>query len=202
MAPRHEITRADILPLAEYARLRTQKRKDLVALKKNRRLAVGPIATFSFENYETMWQQIHEMLYIEKGGEEQIADELRAYNPLIPKGHELVATVMFEIDDPVRRHEFLSRLGGVENAMIINLIYESGCEGESILGIPEADLDRTNDSGKASSVQFVHFPFTLSQIERFRRPNARVTVGIGHPTYGHLAYVPETVRAALAEDFD
>ncbi len=77
--------------------------------KRHRRLEVGPDCTFYFENFETMWNQVHEMLFIEKGGEAQIADELSAYNPLVPKGRELVATVMFEIDDPVRRAAFLIR---------------------------------------------------------------------------------------------
>ena len=103
---RREITRADILPLAEYGQKRGEYRNRVLALKRHRRAEVGPVATFYFECYDTMWQQIHEMLWIEKGGEAQIEDELRAYNPLIPKGQELVATVMFEIDDPMRRKHF------------------------------------------------------------------------------------------------
>src|SRR6185437_1915776 len=103
MPEKRRITRADIMPLADYTRERAERRRRITEVKRKRRVAVGPFATFYFENYETMWQQIHEMLYIEKGGEEQIEDELRAYNPLIPQGNELVATVMFEIDDAVRR---------------------------------------------------------------------------------------------------
>jgi hypothetical protein len=98
-----QLTRADILPLQEYAKIRRQRRRHISEIKKHRRIEVGPYATFYFENLDTMWQQIQEMLYIEKGGEGQIADELEAYNPLIPQGSELVATVMFEIDDPTRR---------------------------------------------------------------------------------------------------
>ena len=71
----------------------------IAAIKQNRRVEVGPFATFYFENYDTMWHQVHEMLHIERGGEAQIADELEAYNPLIPQGDELIATVMFEIED-------------------------------------------------------------------------------------------------------
>src|ERR1700721_2027018 len=99
-AGKREITRADLMPLAEYAKIRLQRRREMSALKKTRRVEVGPFATFYFENYATMWQQIQEMLYIEKGGDEQIADELEAYNPLIPQGNELVATVMFEVEGP------------------------------------------------------------------------------------------------------
>src|SRR5207237_9918116 len=80
---------------------------------------IGPFSTFYFEKCATMWQQVQEMLYMEKGGEAQIADELEAYNPLIPQGSELVATVMFEIDDPRRRATTLARLGGIENCAFI-----------------------------------------------------------------------------------
>src|SRR3984957_2761033 len=110
---RRVLTREDILPLAEYAKIRRERRQTVSELKKRRRVEVGPFATFYFENYATMWQQVHEMLHVEKGGEAQIADELEAYNPMIPQGNELVATVMLEIDDPARRANVLARLGGV-----------------------------------------------------------------------------------------
>ena len=121
MAAKHELTRDDVIAMADYARERKDRRRALVAAKRHRRLAVGPDCTFYFENYETMWNQVHEMLFIEKGGEDQIADELRAYNPLIPKGRELVATVMFEIDDPARRAVVLAMLGGVEETAFLRL---------------------------------------------------------------------------------
>ena len=142
-----------------------------------------------------MWRQVHEMLYIERGGEAQVEDELRAYNPLVPKGDELVCTVMFEIDDPARRKTFLSRLGGVEETMTLEFA------GEVVKGVPEADVDRTSADGKASSVQFIHFPFTPEQIAKFRTPGTRVIIGFAHPAYGHMAVMPEEMRAALAEDF-
>jgi len=191
-----EITPADILPPAEYAKRRAAMRAEIVAKKKNRRLEVGPVATFYFECYETMLQQVQEMLHIEKGGAVQIADELAAYNPLIPKGSELVATVMFEIDDPVRRARVLGRLGGIENTMFIKL------GEEKVMGVAEPDQDRTNAEGKASSVQFVHFPFTRGQIEMFRKPGTTVIVGMDHENYAHMAVMPEPVRQELAKDFD
>ncbi len=191
-----EITPADILPLASYATQRAAMRQEIVRKKKNRRLEVGPCATFYFECYETMLQQVQEMLYIEKGGAAQVADELSAYNPLIPKGAELVATVMFEIDDPVRRANVLARLGGVEETMFIKL------GDDKIIGAPEADQDRTNEAGKASSVQFVHFPFTRDQIARFKSAGQMIVVGMDHPNYGHMSVMPEAMRAELAQDFD
>jgi hypothetical protein len=196
MSAKKEITAADILPPAEYAKRRAAMRAEIVAKKKNRRLEVGPFATFYFECYATMLQQVQEMLHIEKGGEAQIADELTAYNPLIPKGQELVATVMFEIDDPVRRGRALGRLGGIENTMFIKL------GDDKIMGVAEEDQDRTNAEGKASSVQFVHFPFTRAQIERFKTAGQTIILGMEHPNYAHMAVMSDAVRAELAGDFD
>ncbi len=196
MTSKHDLTRDDILPMDVYKGERQERRRVIAEVKRHRRLACGPDATFYFENYATMWHQVHEMLYIERGGEEQIVDELQAYNPLIPNGRELVATVMFEIVDQERRHRVLARLGGVENAMALSI------DNETIRGVPETDLERTTEDGKASSVQFMHFPFTAVQIARFRQPGARVVVGIEHPHYAHLAVMPEDMRQSLAADFD
>ncbi len=193
---RREITRADLMPLAEYAAIRRERRRAITELKRHRRVEVGPYATFYFENYDTMWQQVQEMLYIEKGGEAQIADELSAYNPLIPQGSELVATVMLEIDDPVRRARELVRLGGIEDTVFL----EFG--GERIAGEADPTRENTSPDGKASSVQFIRFPFSAEQIEAFRAPNARIVAGFDHPNYGHQAVMPDAVRQALSEDFD
>lgn len=196
MTAKRRIEPADILAMDLYARERKQLRGALVAKKKFRRLEVGPVATFYFENYETMWHQVHEMLFIEKGGAAQVPDELSAYNTLIPQGRELVATVMFEIDDPERRRTFLARLGGVEHAMFLEIA------GERAMGKAEDDLDRTTAEGKASSVHFIHFPLTDAQAAAFKTPGARVLLGIEHPGYGHMTVLPEATRAALAEDLD
>jgi hypothetical protein len=196
MAMKREITPADLMPAGEYAKVRAVRRQAVVARKQNRRLEVGPVATFHFEDYDSMWLQVQEMLYIEKGGEAQIADELSAYNPLIPNGRELVATVLFEIDDPIRRKTLLARLGGIEDTAFIRM------GEETVKGVSEADIDRTSAEGKASAVQFIHFPFTPGQIAKFRTTGAQVIVGFAHPAYGHMVVMPESVRAALAGDFD
>jgi hypothetical protein len=193
---RRRLSRADILPLDEYAKIRRQRRAEISEIKKRRRLEVGPFATFYFENFDTMWQQVQEMLYIEKGGEAQIEDELAAYNPLIPQGSELVATVMFEIDDPARRARELSRLGGVEDHAFIEV------GGDRIRGEPDPTRENTSPDGKASSVQFLRFPFSPAQVAAFKAPGARILVGFDFANYGHMAAMPEPVRAALAEDFD
>ena len=189
-----QIETSAILPAAEYVKVRADRRKRITEIKKNRRLEVGPFATFYFENYDTMLHQVHEMLFIEKGGAEQIPDELAAYNPLIPKGSELVATVMFEIDDPVRRARVLANLGGVEHQAFIRV------GGEIVRGVPEDDQERSREDGKASSVQFIRFPFTAAQVAAFKGGEGDVVVGFDHPNYGHMAVMPPAVRAALGED--
>ncbi|WP_298724348.1 DUF3501 family protein [uncultured Ferrovibrio sp.] len=195
MTAKTTITRADILSLDEFARVRKEKRAEVVAVKKNRRVGVGPFTTFYFENYITMWWQIHEMLFIEKGGEEQIADELAAYAPLVPKGRELVATFMIEIDDPVRRQAMLAKLGGIDEAIFL----EFGSH--KIKAVPEDDTERTREDGKTSSVHFLRFPFTDEQVAAFKTPGSRVVIGVEHPEYGHLAVMPEAVRESLSQDF-
>lgn len=196
MSKKHAIEPSDIVPLAEYAKRRAETRKRMAAVKARRRIEVGPHITFYFESWETMWLQVQEMLHIEQGGAEQLADELAAYNPLVPNGRELVATFMIEIDDAERRKRILSRLGGIEECAFVQI------GAEKIAGVPETDQDRTTAEGKASSVQFVHFPMTASQAEAFRKPSAQVIVGLGHANYSHMAVLPEPVREELAGDFD
>lgn len=194
--PNHQISRTDIMDMDAYAGVRVERRRAMTQTKKNRRVSVGPDATFYFESYQTMLHQIHEMLFIERGGESQIDDELSAYNPLIPNGHELVATLMFEIDDEVRRAKFLAGLGGVEETVSISI------DGDDIKAVPETDIDRTSAAGKASSIQFLHFPFTDEQVAAFRKPDAKVVLGIGHEKYGHMGIIGDAVKDALAADFD
>src|SRR3954451_19380735 len=151
MPDKRVLTEADILPAAEYAKTRSEWRRKIAARKRNRRVEVGAHITFYFECWESMWLQVQEMVYIEKGGAEQVPGELAAYNPLIPNGSELTATFMIEIDDPVRRRRILGNLGGIEETAFIRVA------GETIKGMAESDQDRTTADGKASSVQFVHF---------------------------------------------
>jgi hypothetical protein len=190
------ITKEDLLPLEAYTKVRRQMRKELVEFKKNRRIPLGPYATFYFECYETMIAQVQEMLYIEKGGDEQAADELAAYNPLIPNGKELVATLMFEIDNPVIRTEFLRKLGGVEKNIFIKI------NEEKIYAVPEMDVDRTSDDGKASSVQFIHFNFSHDQVIKFKDQNNIIEVGIDHKEYSHTTKFSDDNIKALSADFN
>ena len=194
-AAERKITPADILSDADYAARRKELRADAIATKKKRRVEVGPVATFYFENYQTMWLQVQEMLRIEKGGAGQIAGELEAYNPLIPQGNELIATLMLEIDDPKRRETMLFRLAGIEDSVSLEL------EGEVIKATPTEYDDRTTPDGKTSSVHWVRFAFTPEQIAKFKSGEGRVMIAVNHPAYGHIAIVPPNVRGELAKDF-
>jgi hypothetical protein len=190
------IEKKDIISNEIYAQNRKQIRKKIVEFKKNRRVPLGPYATFYFENFDTMLAQIQEMLYIEKGGDEQLKDEMNAYNPLVPKGKELVATLMFEIDDPKIRAEFLGKVGGIEEKVYIEV------GDEKISGSPEKDVDRTSAEGKASSVQFLHFIFTNDQIEKFKDTKNSLIIGIEHTLYNHVVKVSAETRSSLSKDFN
>jgi hypothetical protein len=172
------ITPADLLPDAEFAARRKSWRAELLPMKRLRRIELGPYCTFYFESYDTMLFQVQEMLLIEKGGAAQVPDELEAYNPLIPNGSELVATIMFEIDDPVRREAVLNRLGGAEDCFFIQV------GAERIMGVPEGDIERTREDGKTSSVHFLRFELTPDMINRAKAGSA-ISVGVDHSNYAH-----------------
>ena len=190
------VEKVDLVDSKTYKQNRTQFRKNLIQFKKKRRVPLGPYATFYFECFETMLAQIQEMLYIERGGDEQLKDELNAYNPLIPKGKELVATLMFEIDDPALRTNFLNKVGGIEEKVYILI------DKEKITAVSETDLDRTSAEGKASSVQFIHFNFSDEQIGKFKNYDNELIIGIEHDLYNHTTKVSQQTRDALVVDFN
>jgi len=170
--------------------------RTITAMKKNRRVEVGPYATFYFENYDTMFQQIQEMLHIEKGGAEQLEDELRALQSADSRrATNSLPRFMFEINDPVRRDKFLRAITWVEKHLYIDV------GGEKVAGEAETDVERTKADGKTSSVHFVHFRFTPEQIAKFRLPETQVMVVIAHENYHHMAVMQPQVKEALAKDF-
>ena len=189
------IEKKDLIPADVYAQTRKKFRKNIVEYKINRRIALGPYATFYFESFETMVAQVQEMLYIEKGGDEQLKDELSAYNPLVPNGKELTATLMFEIDNPVSRGAFLGKVGGIEEKIFMKI------DTETITGVPENDVDRTSAEGKASSVQFIHFKFNEAQIAKFKSGSANIELGIDHKDYSHTTKLTEDNIKSLSADF-
>ncbi len=192
---KREIEKQDIMPLDVYTKQRKELRKSIVEFKKNRRIPLGPYATFYFESYETMLAQVQEMLYIEKGGDEQLKDELSAYNPLVPNGKELTATLMFEIDNPVSRAAFLGKVGGIEEKVYMKI------DGDLINAVPEEDVDRTSAEGKASSVQFIHFKFNDEQIQKFKSNASSIEIGIDHKEYSHLTKLNDATIKSLSADF-
>jgi len=189
------VEKKDLIPSETYAKNRKQFKKELIEFKKSRKVPLGPYATFYFESFETILGQIQEMLHIEKGGDEQLKDELNAYNPLIPKGKELIATLMFEIDNSILRTDFLSKVGGIEEKIYMQIAEEK------IKAIPETDVDRTSAEGKASSVQFLHFIFSDEQIKKFKNPDTEVIVSINHSLYSHMTKIPKDTKNVLIKDF-
>jgi hypothetical protein len=194
-AEKRRIESADIMPVEEYARRRKELRQARIATKAARRLQVGPYATILFESYGSMLAQIQEMLYIEKGGDEQLVEELAAYNPMIPQGDELTATMLLEIEDADKRARILATLGRIEDHVAIRI------GDDRIKGVPDEDDERTNAAGKTSAVHFFHFAFTPGQIAAFKTPGTQILLEIAHPNYGHIAILSEPMRAELATDF-
>jgi len=192
---KRQIEKKDLIPVDVYKKNRKQIRKELLEFKKNRRISLGPYATFYFESFETMLAQIQEMLYIEKGGDEQLKDELIAYNPLVPNGKELTATLMFEIDNPVSRTTFLGKVGGIEEKVFFKI------DNETVKAEPEKDVDRTSAEGKASSVQFIHFKFNDDQISKFKLKNSSIELGIDHKEYSHSTKLNDDSIKSLSADF-
>ena len=189
------ITAEDIMATEQYELIRKEKKAEAIERKKLSRLSVGPNAVILFENWDSMWLQIQEMLRIEKGGPEHVADELAAYDPMVPKGSELTATVLFEVADPDQRDKFLRTIGNVEDHISIRL-------GDHVIAArPEGDIQRTRESdGKASAVHFFHFDFPPEAIAAWKSGEGQAMVVIDHPAYGHAALIGSNTREFLARE--
>ncbi|QEA16794.1 DUF3501 family protein [Novosphingobium ginsenosidimutans] len=189
------ITADDILPLDRYELIRNDKKQEALLRKKLTRMGVGPHATALFETWDSMWLQVQEMLRIEKGGADQLVDELSAYDPMVPKGRELTCTLLFEIEDPVRRDAFLRTIGGVEDHIAIQV------GGQVIKARPEGDVERTRESdGKASAVHFLHFDFDDAAIAAWQSGEGSAMLVIDHPNYGHAAIISADSREYLGRE--
>ncbi len=190
------ISRDSLLTLEAYARQRKEFRAGVIAHKKFRTLQLGGHVTLIFEDELTIRYQIQEMLRIEKTFEESgIQDELDAYNPLIPDGTNLKATMMIEYDDPLERKVALAQLKGVEDKVYVQV------DGHAkAYAIADEDLERENEE-KTSSVHFLRFELTPAMIGAFRG-GAAVAVGCDHPHYAHrIDELAPEVQSALARDF-
>jgi hypothetical protein len=191
-----QISRDSLLTLEAYAKQRKEFRARVIAHKKNRTIHLGKHVTLIFEDELTMRYQIQEMLRIEKTFEESgIQDELDAYNPLIPDGTNLKATMMIEYDDPVERKVELARLKGVEDKVYVQV------DGHAkVYAIADEDLERENEE-KTSSVHFLRFELAPAMIASFKG-GAAVAVGIDHANYAsRIDELAPEVQSALAKDF-
>jgi hypothetical protein len=191
-----QISRDSLLTLEAYAKQRAEFRSRVLAHKKNRTVRLGDHVTLIFEDELTIRYQIQEMLRIEKTFEEAgIQDELDAYNPLIPDGTNLKATMMIEYDDPVVRKRALAQLKGVEDRVYVQV------DGHpKVHAIADEDLERENDE-KTSSVHFLRFEFEPAAIAAVKQ-GAAIAIGVDHPNCTlRLEEVAPQVQAALARDF-
>ena len=195
-ATAHRLRASDLLSLEEYHRQRSEFRARVLAHKRNRQAAVGPNATFYFEDRLTIQYQVQEMLRIERIFESAaIEEELAAYNPLIPDGSNLKATFMIEYPDSEQRRVALQHLRGIEDAVYMQV------EGrQPVTAVADEDLDRTDDE-KTSAVHFVRFEFSAADIAALRGGSALV-IGVEHPAYSYEVALSDSIRAALIADFD
>ena len=189
------IKETEILSRSTYLDKRKSLRENMVSRKKFRRIDIGPYITIYFENKDTIIHQINEMVFIENGGKEQVKDEIAAYKSLVPNGKELVATVMVEIDNPIKRADFLGKMGGFEEKIDIKI------NNIKVKGIAELDGDRTTADGKASSVQFVHFEFNDENINNIKKNKDKVSISIEHENYKHSTILNISTVEELIKDF-
>ncbi len=190
------VSRESLLTLEAYARQRDEIRARVIEHKKSRTLQVGSNVTLIFEDELTIRYQIQEMLRIEKTFDEQgIQDELNAYNPLIPSGTNLKATMMIEYEDPAERARELAQLIGIERRVYVHV---DGAE--RAYAVADEDLSREN-AEKTSSVHFLRFELPPSAIAAFR-DGAAVAIGIDHPRYSaRIDEIAPQVQASLVRDF-
>ncbi len=192
-----KLSRSDLFSLEQYAEARPEFRAQVMAHKKNRRVPLGPIVALYFEDRLTMHYQVQEMLRAERIFEaEGIQEELDAYNPLIPDGNNLKATLMIEVPDEEERRRALTELKGIENDTWVRV------DGfDPVFAIADEDLERENED-KTSSVHFMRFELTPEMVQAARN-GAALGAGISHSNYTQqLEPLPAGIRAALVADFE
>ena len=191
-----KLTRSSLWSLERYAAERPAFRARVMAHKRLRQVALGPHATLFFEDCLTMRYQVQEMLRAERIFEaDEIQGELDAYNPLIPDGQNLKATLMFEYADVDERHRALARMVGIEHRVWVRV------EGfEPVFGVANEDMERSNEE-KTAAVHFLSFELPAAAIAALRA-EAALKMGIDHAALPYAVTVADAVRAALAKDFD
>ena len=193
----HKIDRDGLLSLEAYARQRKEFRARVIAHKKDRTVHLGAHVTLMFEDELTIRYQVQEMLRIERTFEEQgIRDELDAYNPLIPDGRNLKATMMIEYADAEERKHALSKLKGIEDRVWIQV---EGCA--RVYAIADEDLERENEE-KTSAVHFLRLELD-DEMARALKYGVSLALGVDHPNYqAEIGSAAASVRASLTRDLD
>ena len=193
-AEMQKLVETDLLSLERYSRERPEFRARVMAHKKNRQVSVGPNTMWLFEDRLTVQYQVQEMLRTERIFEaEGIAEELAAYNPLIPDGRNWKVTLLIEFADAEVRRVQLERLRGIEDRCWVQV---AGTR--RLFAIADEDLERENDV-KTSAVHFLRFELAEPMVAALRG-GAALAVGVDHPNYQHEMTVPENARAALLAD--
>ena len=191
------LTHADLHSLEEYSKIRPEFKNAAVNHKKQRQVTVGDHMTLHFEDRVTVKYQIQEMLLIEKTFlSEGIQDELDAYNPLVPTGSNLKATLTIEYGDPTVRAEKLKELHRVEDRIFVQVFGH-----DPVYAIADEDMDRSNDE-KTAAVHFLRFELTEEMIQDFRKMDKDVFVGVDHPSYNEVTKVNIITKEMLSKDFD
>ena len=192
----NKLAHTDLMTLEQYARERPTFRTRVIAHKKARKVPVGPNTTWLFEDRLTIQYQVQEILRTERIFEpEGIADELEAYNPLIPDGRNWKVTLLVEFPDPTTRPQHLARLKGIEDRCYVQV-----ADFSRVYAIADEDLERENEE-KTSSVHFLRFELTDAMVAALRS-GARLVIGIDHANYTHANdALAETTRKALLADF-
>lgn len=193
------IDAASLLDHEKYAQARRSVYYPLRRLlKKNRMLMLGPYATVTFESYDLMWLQAQEMLFVERG---EVSEELAAYNPLVPNGNNLIMTLMFEIENPVRRDQILRTLGHVEDTLSLSLAGGFNIRATSVDG---HEIERTTEDGKTSAVHFLKFDLDEEQKQAFlkiaRVGGAQIELAFSHANYAHSTKLPQDTIKELSND--
>eukprot|EP00761_Pharyngomonas_kirbyi_P012501 gb/GECH01012528.1/.p1 GENE.gb/GECH01012528.1/~~gb/GECH01012528.1/.p1 ORF type:complete len:310 (+),score=55.50 gb/GECH01012528.1/:1-930(+) len=189
-----ELLEKDMFPdIQQYMKDRDSYYKMRAAMKQIRRIEVGPLATLTWENYDMLWMQAHEMVAIETGDPSQYAEEIEAYQSLVPKGHNLVGTLMFEISNREKREKKLKELGHVEDTIFLTF-------GSHEVQAEPLSSDRTAPDGKTSAIHFMGFNFSPEQKEAFLKHQDGAKVEIRHSKYPHATALSPELMAALRED--
>jgi hypothetical protein len=195
MTTSRKLQLTDILDLRAYERVRDERREEIIELKRRRRVQLGTVVTLMFENRATMQSQIHEMMRAEKVvRDEQILEELHAYNPLIPEAGQLSATLFIELTTPEQMLEWLPKLVNIESSIVFKL-----SDGSTVTAITEEGHAETlTRDNVTAAVHYIRFEFTPQQVEAFA--SGDVEILCVHPAYIEVANLPQFVIDELLTD--